>query len=337
MLEQNKRISNFEGDKLQQFWKGSFNQRLMMKLDLENLFLKISETSSLTKASQELGITVAAVSKQLKQLEVQLGQSLIVRNSRVLRLTEAGELYREACNEIVNSRKVFKEKLSEIDGDVKGLIRLTVPPVFASFVLAPLMRDFLSQYPESHFSITTNHQNTDLVSEPFDLAIRLGKLEDSSLNARKLTDCKMHLCAETTYASSLGKLNDISDLVRKQVNYIIVDGIGLSKTILDGYFRKISLRPEQISVRTNDTRLQLESVLQGLGVSVLPDYLIDGYINQGVVVTLLPEIKLPTLPLNVMYPGSKQLPFRIRAFIDFLCAHYSGSTLSKDESKNKSK
>lgn len=300
-----------------------------MKIDQENLFLKIAETSSLTKASQALEISVAAVSKQLKQLEAQLGQALFVRNSRALRLTQAGELYRETCNEIVNSRKVFKEKIGEIDGDVKGLIRLTVPPVFASFVLAPILRDFLAKYPEAHFSVTTSHQNTDLVSEPFDLAIRLGTLEDSSLNARKLTDCKMRLCAETSYASSLGKVEGISDLVRKQANYIVVDGFGLSKSLLDGYFKKVSLRPEQISVRTNDTRLQLESVLNGLGVSVLPDYLIDSYINQGVAVQLLPEFNLPSLPLNVLYPGSKQLPFRIRAFVDFLCAYYSSSCLSK--------
>lgn len=300
-----------------------------MKIDQENLFLKIAETSSLTKASQALEISVAAVSKQLKQLEAQLGQALFVRNSRALRLTQAGELYRETCNEIVNSRKVFKEKIGEIDGDVKGLIRLTVPPVFASFVLAPILHDFLAKYPEAHFSVTTSHQNTDLVSEPFDLAIRLGTLEDSSLNARKLTDCKMRLCAETSYASSLGKVEGISDLVRKQANYIVVDGFGLSKSLLDGYFKKVSLRPEQVSVRTNDTRLQLESVLNGLGVSVLPDYLIDSYINQGVAVQLLPEFNLPSLPLNVLYPGSKQLPFRIRAFVDFLCAYYSSSCLSK--------
>lgn len=291
-----------------------------MKVEQEKLFIEVATTLNFSKAAERVSVSASAVSKQIKTIEEQLGLTLIVRSSRALRLTEAGEAYLASCIKVQEARDNFKDQLSEIGGEIKGLIRLTCPPVYASNVLIPLLHKFNELHPEIRFQVDTNYKNVDIVTHSYDLAIRFGKLDDSSLMARKIKDFKLYLCCNASYYKQIGPIKNLADL--SKAKFIFVEGFELKQTLLNGYFNAFKITPDSVVLATNDTRVQIESVLKGIGVSVLPEYLIQQHLKSGEIIDLLPKMELPRLPLNILYPGQKNIPIRVRQFIEFLSRHH---------------
>lgn len=296
--------------------KNDLTQNKNMKVEQEKLFIEVATALNLSKAAQNLSISASAVSKQIKSIEAQLGQALVIRSSRALRLTDAGEAYLQTCIQVQDARDGFKEQLAEMDGEIKGKIRVTCPPVYATHVLIPILKQFSEKHPDVYFHIDTNYQNVDIVSKSFDLAIRLGKLEDSSLIAKKLNDVKLYLCCSRDYAEKLGEISSINDL--SGAKFIIVEGFELRQSIINQYFSALKIAEDKMVLTTNDTRVHLDSVAAGMGISVLPDYLVQKLIDSGDLVHLFPKLTLASLPLNILYPGQKKMPLRVRKFIDYI-------------------
>lgn len=287
-----------------------------MKVEQESLFIEIAHSLNFSKAAKNLGISPSAVSKHIRTIEDQLGQALVVRSSRALRLTQAGEAYYQSCLLVQTAREGFKEQLSELGGEIRGLIRITCPPVYASHALIPLLKNFSESYPSVQFHVDTNYQNVDIVSKSFDLAIRLGDLGDSSLVAKHLKEVKLYVCCSCDYAEKLGPISTISDLAKAK--FILVEGFELKQSLINRYFSALKFGAQNTILSTNDTRVHLESVLEGMGVSVLPDYLVEEKIRNGALVDLFPKMTLASLPLSILYPSQKNMPQRVRTFIDYL-------------------
>ncbi len=292
-----------------------------MKTDNETFFITLAETLSFSKAAQILGVSTASVSKQLKNIENDIGVSLIFRNTRSIRLTDAGEDFLKSSKKIIDIRGAFFDKITDTDEHCQGTISMTVPTVYASTELIEIINKFKELHNNVRFNIATNHQNSDIIGLPFDLAIRLGVLEDSGLISRKLTDVSLHICASPKYLKRLGSLKSLHDF--SKADLIILDGFSLTKRVIDQYFGGINLSPEKFVVSTNDPKVQLNAVLKGMGVTVLTDYIAKPFFESGELVHIMPSVKLGALPLSLLYPRNKQLPSRVRKFIDFILERYN--------------
>lgn len=287
-----------------------------MKIDNETFFVSLAQTLSLSRTAQNFGLSTASASKQLKLMENMYGVALAIRNTRSIRLTKEGDELLSSCHTILEARANFVEKINDTNEKCNGVISMTVPTVFASTELIPVISAFRLQYPEVNFSVTTDYKNTDIIGQPFDIAIRLGHLEDSSLITRKLTDVSLYLCASPSYLKHDDSIKGLEEFARAK--FIILEGFGLTKKILSQYFSGIEFQDDSFVLSTNDPKVQLNAVTAGLGITILPDYLAKPYFDNGELIHLMPNFKLNTLPLSLLYPGNKQLPARVRKFSDFI-------------------
>lgn len=279
-----------------------------------NEFVCIVETESFTAAAKRLEVSVAHISRQVNQLEDRLGAKLLYRTTRKLRLTEVGEVYYQHARKILDDMQAAERAVMEMEGKPTGKLRITAPVYYGEYFLAPLVNDFLLQYPQLDLELKLTNETVDLVKEGYDLAIRLGTLDSSSLMCRKLARRTQYLCASPAYLAAHGTPQTLADLA----NHRCLGGsLDHWRFLENGKLRNWRVG----SAWSCNSGLALkDAALKGLGIVQLPDYYVQAALEQGSLVSLLESQRLPDDGVWVVYPQNRHLSPKVRLLVDFLVA-----------------
>lgn len=279
-----------------------------------NEFVCVVETESFTAAAKRLEVSVAHISRQVNQLEDRLGAKLLYRTTRKLRLTEVGEVYYQHARKILDDMQAAERAVMEMEGKPTGKLRITAPVYYGEYFLAPLVNDFLLQYPQLDLELKLTNETVDLVKEGYDLAIRLGTLDSSSLMCRKLARRTQYLCASPAYLTTHSTPQTLADLA----NHRCLGGsLDHWRFLENGKLRNWRVG----SAWSCNSGLALkDAALKGLGIVQLPDYYVQEALAQGSLVSLLESHRLPDDGVWVVYPQNRHLSPKVRLLVDFLVA-----------------
>ncbi|MEE2025381.1 MULTISPECIES: LysR substrate-binding domain-containing protein [Alkalimonas] len=275
-------------------------------------FVAVAERHSFTAAARQLDCSVAQVSRNVAALEQRLGLKLLFRSTRSVTLTKEGELYLQHCRHLVTGLQEANQLLADFSQTPRGRLRITAPVYYGEYRIAPLLHQFLLQYPELELQLQLSNERLDLIQGSYDLAIRLGQLEDSSLIARRLTRRQLRLVAAPDYLQQYGWPESLAELSQHQC---------LPGTLEHWRFREagktISFRPRG-RVQCNSGLALLDAAQRGLGLVQLPDYYVDSPLQQGSLLELLPELQPEPEGIWALYPKNRHLTARVQLLIEYL-------------------
>lgn len=285
------------------------------------LFVRVVEDGSFSAAARFRGVTPSSVSRQISQLESELGARLFHRTTRKQSLTETGEVYLRYAGRIVADLEEARLAVGRLANTPSGSLHVTAEVDFAVAYIAPILPEFLERYPEVQLRLSMSSGRMDLVDSGIDLAIRIGDLDDSSLIARKIFDSRSVLCASPAYLAKHGRPTHPRDL---EVHNCLSFRIGAGKNYWSFKLPKGGL-DVPISGRLNANSLVfLRSLaMSAQGIAMIPVWMIRHELNDGRLVTLLEDFPLepPSSPINAVFAHNRHLAPKVRAFVDFLVDH----------------
>lgn len=280
-------------------------------------FIDVVEAEGFSAAARKNGRSKALLSKYVRELEDDLGALLLNRTTRQFSLTEAGHTYYRTASDILKEIDNLADLVRETNRDLKGTVRVSAPRTFTDAGVGRSMIDFALANPEIKLEITSDDRFVDLVEEGFDVAIRITKLTDSGLIARKLAPFKVYVCASPDFLKRYPKLERPADLSGvpciTDTNY---------RSLNNWQFRGDNDTIETVSVSgpmdVNSPSASMEAVKAGLGVSMLPDFIACPLIQSGNIVPLFEDRLLDDAGIYAVYPHRRYLPAKVRAFVDYL-------------------
>ncbi len=288
---------------------------------LEDLrtFVRIVEYGSIGKAAEQAGIAKSAMSRKLRLLEERLQVVLISRTTRQWSLTEAGREYYERGLGVISAYDEFEANISQENTDIKGEIKLSVPLYFGKVSLSTHLLEFSKLYPAVHLDVEFSDRLVEVVDERFDLVVRISKLEDSSLIARKLCETRHIYCASPEYLLNHPKIMEPQDF---QAHRIIQFGSTKRPRWIfnSSNNKKISVSLKS-SMNSHDGAFLIEAAEEGLGIVRVPDFLARSSLASGKLVEILESYKLTPRGIYIMYPTTRYLPQRTRVLLDYLREH----------------
>lgn len=291
---------------------------------MENLadiavFVRVVDAGSFTAAADALTISQPVVSKAVTRLEERLGARLLNRTTRRLSLTEAGsELYRRSVQALKEIEDAELE-VARFQSEPKGTLRLNAPMTFSFLHLPPLIKEFLDGHPGVTLDLTLSDAFVNMVEEGYDLVIRIGRLTDSALIARRLAPCRFVLVASPDYLKKHGEPQTPDDLLNHNCLMYTLGSTPRAWRLVgpDGEELMIPLRG---NFATNNGHVQRELALSGLGIAGLPTFYVGDELRAGKLKCLLNEWMPTDASINALYPERRNLSPKVRAFVDFLAA-----------------
>ncbi|MEP3345092.1 MAG: LysR family transcriptional regulator [Litoreibacter sp.] len=289
----------------------------MDRLTEMEAFATVVDQGGFTDAARKMGISKSAVSKHVSSLETRLGARLLNRTTRRVNPTEIGLAYYDRARRVLNDAGEADALVSSMQSAPSGLLRISVATDFGVNHMSPILGDFLVDYPDITVNMVLNNRFVELISEGFDLAIRIGEMEDSSLRARKLTETTKRLIAAPGYFEQFGhpeKIDDLND--HKLLHY--------SNQSAGNVWKLTAPSGEKRQVRTqgwltvNDGQSLLNACVSGLGIAYLPSFLYADALRQGLVEEVMPELPKETQGIYAVYPPGRYTQPKVRTFIDFL-------------------
>lgn len=276
-------------------------------------FVAVAEHGSFSRAAERLRLSSSQVSRQIARLEDRLQARLFYRTTRNVTLTEAGRTLLAHCQRLVEERDEALAAVSDLSGEPKGLLRLTCAVAYGEQFIVPLVNDFLTRHPQLRVEIELTNRTLDLVHEGVDLAVRLGRLTDSSLVATRIAPRVMHLCAAPDYLRSYGTPHTLSELAGHQCL------IGTADTWVfdDGSGAEWLFRPRG-RWRCNSGTAVLDAALRGFGLCQLPDYYVVEHLKAGRLVPLLEAHRPPNTAVWAVYPQRRHRSPKVRLLIEQL-------------------
>lgn len=275
-------------------------------------FTAVAETESFTLASKRLRISTAQVSRQVSALENRLGVKLFYRTTRKVSLTDSGQVYYQHCRSVLDGLEEAERAIAHLHSRPRGKIKLTAPVTFGEEKIAPLINDFVLLYPELEIILHLTNQTLDLVDEGYDLAIRLGKLTDSSMMAKKLSTRTQYVCASPSYIETYGTPHSLSELERHNCLLGSIDYWHFQQS---GSRKNIRVSG---NIRCNSGYGLVDAALKGIGIIQLPDYYVQSYIDAGRLISMLEKYREPEEGIWAIYPHNRHLSPKIRLLVDFL-------------------
>ena len=290
----------------------------MDKLNAISVFCKVIETQSFTQAANQQNISVAMASKLVSQLEEHLKTRLLQRTTRKIVPTEAGMLYYQRCQAILLDLSEADSSISNMTTSLQGNLLISVPRDFGLLYISPNLSKFIELHPNLHVEIEFEDKRVDLVAEGYDLALRIGYMQDSSLVARKISSSPMHFVASPSYLESRGTPLTPDDLEYHQ-------GLLYKSSLNQVHWQstkanQIQRYKIQSKVVSNNGMALLEMTKAGLGISNSPSFFVKEALASGELVEILSEYKQKPLDIYVVYPNRRHLPAKVRAFIEFLAS-----------------
>ncbi len=288
-------------------------------------FAAVADAGSFIGAADSLGVSKAAVSRHIADLEARLGVRLIHRTTRRLALTEEGGLFLARSRELIAGVEAAEAELGARGGAARGLLRINAPVSFGIRQLAPLWPEFQDRYPEVRLDVELADRVVDLVEEGYDLAIRIAELPDSSLISRRLANTRIVLCASPEYLARHGEPRHPADLAdHATIAYSYWEG--RDEWRFDGPDGEASVRIDpQLFSNNGDTCRA--AALAHRGIILQPTFLVGDDLAAGHLVELLPDYRALELGIYALYPTRKHVAPKVRAMIEFLLQSFAGGEI----------
>lgn len=290
------------------------------------LFCLAGELGGFTAAASAAGVTPAAVSRSVARLEARLGVRLFVRSTRQIRLTDAGRVYMEQCRQALTQFADAERMASGQEAQLSGRLRISAPTTYAHFRLLPALPAFRREHPGIRLDLHISNRNIGFADEPFDLAIRVRAPVDSSLIVRHLEDSALVVVAAPAYLAAHGVPRTLADLARHECIQFDLPSSGRR---IPWLFRQ---NGADVEFETESSYTVSEDVLGGVtlaraGAGLFQAYrfVVQEYLESGSLVEVLADFGGRSRPYNLLYPHSRFVPPRVRAFIDFLTARVAAA------------
>ena len=275
-------------------------------------FVAVAECGQFTAAAERLSLSSSQISRQIARLEERLQTRLFYRSTRRVALTEAGHTFLQHCQRLQDAREEALRAVGDLNSEPKGLLRMTCAVAYGERFIVPLVTDFMVQHPQLRVDIELSNRTLDLLHDGLDLAIRLGRLQDSRLVAARLAPRQMYLCAAPSYLQRYGRPHSLSEL--SQHNCLI----GSS----DLWSFQTNGRDAGVRItgnwRCNSGQAVLDAALRGIGLCQLPDYNELEHLRSGALVSLLDNQQPPDTAVWALYPQQRHLSPKVRQLVDFL-------------------
>lgn len=286
-------------------------------------FVRVVEAGSISRAADRLGIAKSAVSRRIATLEERLAVQLFRRSTRRLSLTETGRGFYERCLRILADLEEAELAVSQAHGTLRGSLRVAAPLSFGLRHLGPAINEFAARHPEVEFDLDFNDRQVDLLAEGFDVAMRIARLPDSSLIARRLWTSRAVPCASPGYLRAHGSPQHPEDLTQHRcLVYTNAPEPMLWEFLApDGRPVRTRVRPH---MQSNNGDFLATAAVAGQGVALVPTFIGYQALRRGELVRVLTDYRLPELNAYAVYPQTRHLSQRVRAFVDFLAERYAG-------------
>lgn len=293
----------------------------MDRLDTMEAFVRVADSQSFSEAARRLRLSKSVVSRQVSALEAQLGARLFHRTTRSLSLTEIGQAYYAHCSRILAEIEEANLSISSLQAEARGKLRVNAPMSFGILHLAPLLPAFLDRNPQVDVDMAMNDRFISLVEEGFDVAVRIGKLEDSTLIARQLAPARRAVCASPAYLERHGSPQTPDDVAAHNClcysNLATTDEWNFCTP--DNRRWPVEVRG-RLRVNNGDTLRQ--AALAGLGLAMLPTFIVGRDLQSGTLVSVLADYVPQTTAIFAVYPHNRHLSPKVRAFVDFLVEQF---------------
>jgi LysR family transcriptional activator of dmlA len=298
--------------------------RRVQPADLE-FFAVLARAGSLSAAGREMGISTAAVSRHLAQMEERIGVALVNRTTRRMSLTAEGEVYREHARRIVTGMDELEEALGPAKSTPKGLLRVNATLGFGRNHVGPLVSRFVKKNPEIEVQLQLSVNPPPITDDAFDVCIRFGAPPDSRLIARHLASNRRLLCASPSYIARHGTPRVPEDLARHHCITIRQGDEAYGVWRLKGRGRQGAAKAVKVrgSLSTNDGGIAVSWALEGHGILMRAEWDIDRHLASGRLLQVLPQYDTPDADIHAVYPQGHQNTQRVRAFVEFLAAEFS--------------
>lgn len=286
-----------------------------------NVYVAAVEAKNFSQVANQMGLTPSAVSKQISQLEQQLGVRLLNRTTRSISPTEAGALYYERCKRVLEDLKEAEQMVKDLDQSPRGVLRIWVPSIFGRAMLARVVDDFCKTYNNIQVELLISDAPMDLVGAGYDVGIYLGDLPDSRLVAKTLGPFNLVLCATPDYLKKQGTPTSLDELATHEI--IIVEGTeqaDLRKIKHLANAAKLLERPAKLT--TNDIDLAYHATLTDLGICALPFYVIQRHLESGRLVHVLPQFETPSQQVHIVYNKPQYLSLKTKEFVQFVSRYF---------------
>jgi DNA-binding transcriptional LysR family regulator len=293
----------------------------MENLERMAIFARVVETKSFSEAARRLGLSKSLVSKEVTRLEKELGTRLLNRTTRAMSLTEAGALVYEHCARIVEELEQAKLAVGHFNAAPRGLLKVSASVAFGTLHIAPALPDFLARYPEVRIDMVIGDRLVDLADEGFDVAIRITKEPAPNLVARRLAPVNRKIVATPGYFERYGVPATPADLAHHNcLTYTYFSPHGAWR--LRGPDGDIAV-PISGNLRLNDDEALSAAVIGGLGLALLPTFIIGRELHEGRLRAVMSDYVPSEQHIHAVYLPNRHLPAKVRAFIDFLLERFS--------------
>ncbi|WP_117193559.1 LysR family transcriptional regulator [Rhizobium terrae] len=288
----------------------------MDRLEAMSAFVAAAETGSLTAASRRLNMPLPTVSRKLAELEAHLGTRLLARSTRRLAVTDAGGIYFQSCrrilDEIAEAERAAAGELSAPKGDLV----VTAPIVFGRLHVLPLVSEFLSLYPQINIRLLLSDRNAQLLEDHIDLAVRIGKLADSSMVAMRVGHVRWIVCGSTAFFAQHGIPARPEDLAGKPV--VTFDALGSTSWTFTQPGKRRERAVEVCSrLWVNTAEAALDAAIAGVGLTRVLSYQAAGPVGKGLLQIALQPFEPAAAPVHLVHQAQGAMPFKLRSFLDF--------------------
>ncbi len=292
----------------------------MGQLEDMAMFVRIVEAGSITKAAEQLNIAKSAVSRRLKELEERLGSQLISRTTRQSKLTQAGEQYYQQVNNILRAVDAVNEHATDAPMRIEGTLKMTAPLSFGLMHLNDVIDKYANKHPNLRFDLDFSDRRIDLIEEGYELAIRIGELQDSSYQAKQLALIRCVICASPDYLARMGTpetLDDLDNHALLQYSLGQTNSIKLVDTEGRSHHRTIDAK-----IKATNGEFLVDLAVKGHGITFVPTFIAYKQLALGELVPVFQHYQLPTLTAYAVYPKNRFLSQRCRYLIDFIAEQF---------------
>jgi DNA-binding transcriptional LysR family regulator len=287
------------------------------------VFVAAVDEGSLAAAARRFGLSPAMAGKHLSAVETRLNARLLQRTTRKLNLTEAGQAYYRRCKRILEEFDEANREASDVQGSARGLLKIAAPVTFGAMHLGKVIAQYLADHPHVSVEIQLSDQFVDLLELGADLAVRIGRLPDSDLVARRLAPCRMVAVASPAYLSRHSAPQSPSDLEQRAL--LVFSGAVSSALSFTDAMGRAHLVEGRSRLLANNMQILLNAALDGVGVAYGPTFVFGEYLERGELVALLPQYRTLELAIHAVYPSSRHVTLKARRFIDRLVVAFGAN------------
>lgn len=282
-------------------------------------FAETAKLGNFAAASRELGLAPSTLAKAVARLEEGLGVKLFHRTTRQVRLTPDGERLYQRCQRVLAEVDELQADAAGTSGIVSGLLKIDAPIVWGMRKLVPMLGRLTREHPGLQLDLRLNDGYVDLVRDGIDLAVRVGRLQDSTLVGRRIDWQEMVLCASPGYVAERGAPRRLEDLQRHVAVVFRMPSTGRSRPwqFVRRGGETVEINPAS-RVRINDGQGIVVALCEGMGMCQLPEYMVADELANGRLVELLPGLRPPALPISLVYPSARLVPARVRVALEWL-------------------